>query len=136
MNGYGARRIHAHNRRVIAEDDRDAALDELVRGVRRLLRVAGEPDPEVAALGAGLLLEALQLREPAVLAHLLERGVEAPAVVDEPRDRRVGELVVAHEVAAPHLEAVDPDRAGHGVHRALDGEAGRRAGHTAVRTER
>src|SRR5829696_5635921 len=132
VHGYGAGRVHAHDRRVIAEDDRDAALDELVRGVSRLLRVAGEPDPEVAALGARLLLEALQLREPAVLADLIERGVEAPAVVDQPRDRRVRELVVAHQVPAPHLEAVYPDGAGDRVDRALDGEAGRRTGDAAV----
>ena len=123
----------------LAGDRVDLDVAALVGAEAGALDVAGEAEAEILALAARLLLLGGEALRAEPIGHHLQRLVILPAVQadlqavgEEEALPVIGELRLGDEVAATHLEAVEPELLGELVHRALDGEAGLRPAAAAV----
>ena len=123
----------------LAGDRVDLDVPALVGAEAGALDVEGEAEAEVLALGPRLLLLGGEVGRRELVRHHRQRllvlaavEADAEAVGEEQALARPRELVVADEVAAAHLEAVEAELLGELVHRPLDGEAGLRPAAAAI----
>ena len=75
-----------------------------------LVDEAGEPEPHQHAAPAQLRLFAAQAGVVGALQELVEQRRRIAGIVDAAAGRRIGEVVLADEIAPPDLDHVDAER--------------------------
>jgi hypothetical protein len=118
----------------------DADVAALIGAETRSFHVAGEPEPEIFAFGARLLLLDTEFGATERIDRHAQRFAILAAVqrhfqpVGEQQSfARIGELPLGNKIAAADFEAVDAEFLGELIHGALDGKAGLRPSAAAIR---
>ena len=135
-HGHLPRGVHPHCGALVQASLGSQRADDLRGSQSARLHIGGEPDPEITAALARLLLLLAECRVIEGLQRLVERAGIVPAVVEEGDGCLVRELLLGNEVLAADLQRIHSQLGRGQVHHPLQQIGGFRAPRAAIRVHR